>query len=184
MTEKKNTKKSTTKQKVEKVEETVVKETEVKPQRKSKKQLDRDELVTCRNTRNGSLIYISKKTGIETVWEGFGATEELTIGELMTMKSSQPAFLKNGWLVIEDEDVLDYLKIKKIEDEYLDLDDLDAFFEKNVDEMSKALDVFPQGIKETIATHARKLIEEEKLDSNRVIRLLEDKLKIDLSVIQ
>lgn len=176
--EKKKT--STTKKK--KVEEVIIEKTESKPVKK-KQQIDRDLMVACRNVTDGLLVYISKKSGLETVWMNHGDEEFIDVGELLTMKASQPSFLSEPWLVVDDEDVAEYLGLKHLYAKLVDIEDLDGFFEKDIYEMEDTLEKIPKGIKESIAIRARKKIEDNTLYDTRKIRLLEDKLKIDLSIL-
>ena len=147
-----------------------------------KKQIDRDLMVACRNVTDGRLTYISKKTGLQTRWSNYGDIEYLDVAELMTMKASQPKFLTEPWLVIEDDDVIEFLGLKHLYQKLVDVDDLESFFNQSHTEMEKILDRAPNGVKESIATRARKMVEEGTLYDNRKIHVLEEKLKIDLSL--
>lgn len=146
-----------------------------------KKQVDRDLMVACRNVTEGRLTYISKKTGLQTRWSNYGDIEYLDVAELMTMKASQPKFLTEPWLVIEDDDVVEFLGLKHLYQKLVDVDDLNSFFNKSHTEMEKILDRIPNGVKESIATRARKMVEDGTLYDNRKIRVIEEKLQIDLS---
>ncbi|AZV43720.1 hypothetical protein BAOM_3111 [Peribacillus asahii] len=178
-------KKTTTPTKPVQTEE-VVETVEVKEEKqvKRKKQVDLDILVSCRNVTDGLLVYVSKKTGLETIWSEYDAEEMLTVGELLTMKASQPKFLKEPWLIIDDEDVAEHLGLTKMYEDLVEIEDLDEFFESPVSEMEQVLTKLPKGLKETVSIRARKKIEDETLYDTRKIRLLEDKLKIDLSILR
>lgn len=157
-------------------------ETPVKPARKQKVEIDRNELVSCRNVTDGQLIYKSRKTGLTTIWMNYGDTDFLDVGELLTMKASQPKFLNDVWLVIDDEDIVEFLGLKHIYKNLVDTEDIDAFFDKTPSEMEQALIKLPKGLKETIGTRARKLVESEELYDNRKISVLEDNLNIGLKI--
>ncbi|MBL4950991.1 hypothetical protein JK635_01895 [Neobacillus sp. YIM B02564] len=181
MTESKKTnKKKEVNKNIDKPTSEIVKEVK---QVKRKKQLDQDILIPCRNVTDGMLVYISKKTGLETTWVEHDAEEYLTVGELLTMRASQPKFLTEPWLVIDDEDASEYLDLKKLYDKLVGIEDLDEFFEKPVSEMEEILNKIPRGLKETIGIRARKKIEDESLYDTRKIKLIEEKLKIDLSIL-
>ncbi len=69
---------------VKDTEDTVVEEKKVevkKPEPPKKKAIDRDTMVSCRNLTSGRLTYISKKTGLETVWSEFGDEEYIDVAE-------------------------------------------------------------------------------------------------------
>lgn len=165
-------------------ENTVVPEEKQEKQVMRKKQIDLDMLVPCRNATDGRLIYKSRKTGLQTVWANHGDIEYMDVGELLTMKASQPKFLNEPWLIVEDENVVEYLGLKHLYQRLVDTDDLDSFFNKTHTEIAEILDRIPNGTKDAIATRARKLVEEGTLYDNRKIRILEEKLKIDLSLFE
>lgn len=148
---------------------------------KKKRKINKDEVVTCKNITNGTLIYVSKKTGAEYLMEGYGTTELFDVGELITMKSSHSRILTEPWMVIEDDDVIDFLGLRSVYDKIsVPLDKIDNFFEKSVNQMKSALKVAPNGIKTLIASRAKTLMDEGKLDSINKIRLIESTLNITL----
>jgi hypothetical protein len=146
-----------------------------------KRKINKDEVVECKNITNGTLVYISKKTGAEYVMEGYGATENFEVGELITMKASYGKILTEPWMIILDDDIVDYLGLRHIYDKIVvPLDKIDSFFDKSVTQMKKALQSAPNGIKSLIASRARTLISEEKLDSISKIKLIEQILNVEL----
>lgn len=171
----------TTEKDTKQQEEEVVVE-KAKPSRKKKIDIDRDELVACQNVTDGELIYKSRKTGLQTNWMSYGDIEYLDVGELLTMKASQPKFLNDVWLLIEDEDVVEYLGLKNLYKHLIDTDDIDSFFDKTPAEIEEALLKLPTGLKETVGTRARKLIKSGDLYDNRKISVLEAGLKIELKI--
>lgn len=178
------TRKQTTTSKQPKVEEVVTQPVVVEKQVKRKKQIELDILVSCRNVSGGLLVYISKKTGLETIWAEHEAEETLTVGELLTMKASQPKFLKEPWIIIDDDEVAEHLGLNKMYENLVGIENLDDFFTLSIDEMEKVLTKLPRGLKEAVGVQARKKIEDQSLYDTRKIRLIEDKLKIDLIILQ
>jgi hypothetical protein len=175
------TKKTTSRTTKPTEEATKVEVTKAKPKtRAKKKQIDLSELVPCRNITSGMLIYKSTKTGLEATWSEYGDEEYLEVSELLTMKTSQPKFLKEPWLLVDDEEVADYLGLTKMYANLIPVDELDYFFEKDAKEIAEILPLLPKGSRELVADKARKLIEANELDSTKVIRLLEQELKVDL----
>jgi hypothetical protein len=149
-----------------------------------KKDLDRNMMVSCRSIVQGELTYVSRKTGLETSWANFGDEEYIDLGELMTMKAGQPKFLNNPWIMIDDQDVVEYLGLKAMYDKIVAVDQLDEFFYKQVDEMIEILKKAPKGTRKLIADTARVKVEDGSLDSMRIIKALENELTIDLSMVQ
>lgn len=192
---KKETKKTTAKKTIKKVEtkETPKKKTSGKtavakqadktketPKRRKKQQIDRDEMVLCRNLTSGGLIYKSNRSGIEVVWDNYGDEEWIDVGELLTMKASQPKFLREGWILIDDEEIAQYLGVKKVYDELASLVDLEGFFELPTKEAKQILLKLPKGVKETIGEIAKKKVVDNTIKNFQLLRVLEQELKIDL----
>ncbi len=140
----------------------------------------RDQMVSCRNITSGKLTYVSKKTGLETVWSNFGDEEYVEVSELLTMKSSQPKFLKEPWLFVQDKDVIDYLGLKNMYKDIIHIDEIDEFFKLSVHDARSQLQKTPSGIKSLLGEKARRGIQDGTLTNIKLIRLLENELNLDL----
>jgi hypothetical protein len=165
------------KQVIEKVVEETI-EAEVKPQKR--KQIDRDSLIACYNLTSGNLIYISRKTGLQTVWTNYGDVEYIDFAELLTMKASQPKFLNEPWVFVEDEEVVSQLGLKEMYKNIIPVHEVDDFFKLNVNKAREILPKLPKGMKELISEKARKGIQNGELSNLQLIRLLEQELQLDL----
>ncbi|MCY9737436.1 hypothetical protein M5X17_27425 [Paenibacillus alvei] len=157
---------------------------EEKPQKKVRKEIDRNEMIPCLSVSDGEVTYISKKTGLTTKWGEYGATEYLDVAELLTMKSQQPRFLTEPWIVIEDDDVAEFLGLDKIYANIIDLDELEVFFRLPPHEIEEKLKQVPKGTKDLIAGKAREYVASDVLYDMRVIRVLDKALNIDLAMVQ
>lgn len=177
-------KKTSTTKKVEKAVETSqvteVVEQVSKKELPKKKEITRDMVVACRNLTSGKLIYVSKKTGLETIWSNYGDEEYLDVGELLTMKSSQPAFLKNPWLLVDDEDVAHYLGLKEVYENIIPVDEIEDFFNLSASEARNIIPKLPRGTKDLVGEKARQGIQDGTLTNIQLIRLLEQELQLDL----
>ena len=172
-----NTPKTTKETTQEEVVEAVENATENKPVKVSntrkKKKLPADTLVECKNITMGKLIYISKKqNGYEIIWSNPGDIEEIELGELMSMRNSQPRFFTQNWIGIEDEDILRYLGVEKYYEGVPSFDDYDDIFTKPLDELKEIIAKMPKGIKETLSFKASELINYGTIDSMKTIKYL------------
>lgn len=191
MTEKKkaDTKKTTTKKVAPAKKTTATKKTETKkaepkttkPARSKRVVIDRNEMIACRSVTDGTLIYISDRTRARYLWSEFGVAQYIDMGELLDMRASQPKFLNNVQLVVDDEEAAEYLGLTSLYESLVDIDDLDSFYKKSDQELAEILPKLPLGIQQTVATHARKLIESNELSDLNTIRLLDRHLNVDLS---
>lgn len=145
-----------------------------------KKVIDRDTVVSCRNITSGKLTYISKKSGLEIVWSNFGDEEYIDVAELLTMKSSQPKFLKEPWLFIDDAEVAEYLGLKELYKSLIPIDEVEDFFNLDIKKAKEILPRLPKGMRSLIGEKARQGIQDESLTNIQLIKLLEQELDIDL----
>lgn len=159
-------------------------ETPVKPIVKQKVQIDLKEMVPCRNVTNGSLTYVSRKSGTEVNWSEFGDVEYIDVAELLTIKTGQPRFFNEPWIMIDDENVIDYLGLRSIYDRIVNPDNIDEFFYLQAEEITEKLSKAPHGTRDLVASKAREMVENESLYDVRIIRAIEKELRIDLSMVQ
>lgn len=152
-----------------------------KPRKKA--DINRDELILCRSAVK-NLVYISKRTSEKFEWADYGDVQYISMGELITMKSTQPRMLKEGWIIVDDEDAIEQLGLAKMYGNLFEIDDIDEFFELSDSEMKRILTNMPRGFKNTLATFAREKIESGELDSNKKIKLLEELLEVDLKIFE
>ena len=161
-------------------EQEVVKESMQETVQPKKRQLSRDDLITVMNNTAGTFIYQSRRTGREWLFTEYGQTDEIELGELITINNSHPRILKEPWLLVLDEDAIEYLGLKRLYENVLNPEELDRFFSMSVDKMEQLLDKMPRGMKELIVGIAREKIKTGEFDSMAKIRLIEDKLKVNL----
>lgn len=146
----------------------------------TKRQMDKNELIQVTNITNGTVIYVSKKTGAEYLLEGYGSTEMIELGELITMKASANKILTEPWLRIDDENAVEFLGLKSIYEKANLFEDVNKFFSKSLKEMEKNLEKAPSGYKSLVASKAKEMIDNKELDSIKKIELIENILKVNL----
>lgn len=140
-------------------------------------------LVEVRSNFYGTLVYVSRKTGYEIVWNEFGTSQYMTVEELSTMRNTQINFFKNNWIVLEGENAQDILEMLQVDRFYvnaIDIDNFDEIFSMSPDEITETISKLPDGTKESIARRAFELIESKKLDSMKCIEALEKALNVEL----
>lgn len=169
---------------VEPVNAEVTPEVPATPAKKVRKQVDINQLVSCKNVTIGTLTYVSKKTGLEVNWNAYGDEEYLEVSELLTMRGSQPRFLNEPWVMIEDEDVIEYLGLKDLYTKMFELDQIDKLFSKQIPEIENILATAPRGMKELVVDKAREMVANETLYDVRIIKLIEKYCTADLTMVQ
>ena len=126
----------------------------------------------------GSLTYVAKKgTGYLELSE-YLDSDYLTVEELKIMKSSARGMFDKGWLFVDDEDVVEFLGIKKQMDAILLPDELDDLFELPADELRERLKSLSPSVKETVHLAMKKKYEDDELANAHVIRAIEESVNI------
>ncbi len=174
-------KKQVAQKEVVKVEET--KKPATNRRRQKLPQIDQDELIATISRVEGTLFYKSSKTMQETTWSKYGDVQYLPFGEIMSMKASQPRFIDDAWLIIDDEEVIDFYGLNDKYDTLFEIDNLEDYLTySDAKTLEKDIATFPQGLKHSLGVAAKKLINEGegKLDSVAKRNVLEKQLKIFL----
>jgi len=152
---------------------------EVAPKRTSKPKIDRYEQVPVMNITFGSLVYRSKKSGLETIWGQYGDVEYIEFQELITMKSSSRGFFDEPFILILYEEVVDYFSLNK-KYENISKDSIEKSFKLPFDGFKDFVDNAPKGVQSTIVSMAKDKVSRGELDSLRMINFLNNKFKIEI----
>lgn len=136
-------------------------------------QVDPHTIVIVRNGFQGKLVYQSRKTGEVFEWDGFGAEQEMELGELRNAKSSSKRFFQDNWFMFDEPWVVEYLGVSQFYRYAIPIDSFDELFEKSAEEIEAVVPKLSDGQKRSVAYRARQLIEEDGIDSNKVVAALE-----------
>lgn len=177
------TKKTNSETNIEKVisqETKQVKEIIIPVVEKSPRIVDKDDYVDVMNNTIGTLSYYNPRTTGEWLIEGYGTTDTMQVSDLITMKSSQSKILNEGWLIILDEDVVNYLRLTELYKKIIKPNDLDRVFGLPDDKMESILQKSPNGIKTLIAQKMIEKIKSGKFDSLNKKKIVEKVLNVKL----
>lgn len=153
---------------------------EKKEYKAKRRKLEPNTLITVRNGFNGVLVYVCSRTGERFMWDGFGAENDMELQDLRAAKNSAKGFFENNWFMIDDQDVLEYLGVERMYRNSLTLDGFDELFELPVDQIEEKIQNIPNGQRASVAYRAKQLIDEGKIDSIKVITVLEKCLGVEL----
>ena len=143
-------------------------------------QIDQDQYVTVRNGFQGKLVYRSKRTGELIVWEEFGDEQEMELFELKNAKNSAKKYFLNNWFMFDEPWIVDYLGLGRFYRFAISIDEFDSIFDKPLDEVREIISNLSDGQKRSLSYRARQLIAEKKIDSIKMIDMLEECLKTNL----
>lgn len=142
------------------------------------------DMIPCRSVTVGELVCESKKTkGIYYRWLDYDDVEEVEYQDLLALKSSRSKFLYNPQFIIMDEDLAAEWKLDVVYSEFLGFDNPAELFTLPVNQLSKKLRTAPQGLKDSIKDVAGQFMREGRLDSIKVIDVLDRELGTDLKAL-
>ena len=153
--------------------------------------ISEDTLVKVKSGFYGLLHYKNLVTGEKITWEHQGDVQILPIRELRTMRSQQPGFFKNQWLIIagvaEGErskatpaDICRHLAITEYYKNFIDPTNFDEACDWSETEIPERIALMTTGAKENLIIALNQFIKEGRLDSIRKIKAFEKALDCDL----
>lgn len=158
---------------------------EIKPIRTQPREILANEYIQVRSVTEGGLTYIDPRTKMKYLWSEYGSVQSMTFDVLLSMRASSPTFLTTPYVVIDDKDVVEKLHIGYIYDDF-DFEianDLERFFETSISDMRMRIRKLPECIKDNLKIKARALYKEKKLADLNRIKMLEEELNIDLTIL-
>jgi hypothetical protein len=145
-------------------------------------QVDKDKLIPIMNITAHSLIYLSKRTGAEWNWEQYGDIEYMEMAELLTMRNAHRRFLDEPFILIMDDDAVNYLGLEKMYEKMISPDNIDKVFKMKMDNFKEVINSSPKGIQILIANRAKQLIDNGELDSMAKINFINEIFNTDLGL--
>lgn len=151
-----------------------------------KSNIDKDYLVPIVCKVRGMLQYQSPTfpTGFQfgsMEESGYGQTDEIEFSEIQQMLNRTPKYIKEFWIAIEDEDVIKELKLEKLYADYKTDEELDELFKsENFEELKAVIEKASMPIKTMVAQYSMKKYHEGTLYDSRIIRLVQDSLRVTL----
>lgn len=161
----------------EKIRQEAISETKKTYQKES---IDRHRQVPVMNLTNGKLIYISKKSGAQWSWTSYGDIDTIDFFELQTMRTSSKSFIYDPLLMILDEEVVEYLGLKNLYDDIVNIENLDEIFDMNNNDFKAMIEKLPKTFIVSIVSKAREKDKDGTLDSRWKVKYLNEKFKTDI----
>ena len=162
---------------IEKQVETPVEKSIEKP-KVIKKQRDLNEMIDVKCIVQGGLNFITS-TGLEVVWDKYGDIYPLEYKELLYMMNKYKRFFEEPWVIME-QDVIEDLHATHFYKNLIDYNEIDSIFTKTPEQVKDILSKVPEGTKRLIADRASSALRNGKLDSLKVVEVLQKELNIEL----
>lgn len=142
--------------------------------------LNSNDLVSVKNGFHGKLYYRDRTTGESYTWSAFGDEVDMTVGELKRARGSQPKFFEQNWWIIDDHDVIEALRLGRYYENALDEQGFEELFNLNPEEVSSVIAPLSDSQKRGVLIEARDRLESGELFDIRMIKAIEDALKVKL----
>lgn len=174
-------KRTTTKAKAPAVEKQADKvEAPVKTKRTFK---DNDGIV-CRSIVYGGLFMEGPKTHMIYEWVDYGDNTQVEYADLAAAVRVKSPFVFSPLFIVEDEDfVEEFSQLKKFYTENYTVQDLENILQHPVDKMETEVSVLPKSAKDSLKVIAASAITDGVLDSVKKIKVLDELLGTNLSLL-
>lgn len=152
-----------------------VQKTSSTPKRKAKVALPLDMMVCCvSSVAQGELVYISKRMqGMSFEWGSIGDEQYVELAELQAMRNSYPSFFEQNWILIEDEDVLEFLHASHFYKHVHSVNDLYDLLNKTPQDIRAIVPELSASLKASLAYVAKQQYQNGSLDSSARIKAIE-----------
>jgi hypothetical protein len=130
--------------------------------------IDKDRYVDLMNITKAGLTY-KDRFGLEYRWEKEFDVVAVPFGELQTILSSKSSFLKEPYMFILEDDVIDALRLRSLYENLIDPREMEHFFKLGEQKISERLQKAPMAIKEMVIRKAREQVNELTVGKQRMI---------------
>lgn len=146
------------------------------------KDVDMNQYIPVKNGYPGTLVYTSKRTGEKFLWDNYGDEQDMQLMELRNARNASKKFFDHNWFTFDDEYdwVIDFLGVRAFYNNIINLEGIDALFQKTPKQIEAELAKLTNGQKRTVAYRAMEMIRDKKIDSLSVIEVLEKGLGVAL----
>ena len=106
----------------------------------------------------------------------------MSIEDVLNMQSTNPILLNEPKLMVEDEEIAQYLDKTEIYDAIEEIGNLEEFFKKDVKYIEDIIGMLPEGYRKELANEVFIMNEAQLIDSGMLKRMLQRVLRVDLGI--
>ena len=141
-----------------------------------------DTVIGVKSITFGGLTYKSKTNNAIFRWNQIGAVEYMTIGQLNEMNNYKTDFLRKPLVILLDERAIKKFRLTPVYENVAKINNLSAVFNSDMATIEKVIDdALRVNMRDILISKVRQMYKNKKLVDINIIRLLEQKLKFDLS---
>lgn len=141
-------------------------------------------IVRVKSITFGGLTYRSRATNAVFRWNQIGAVQDMTIAELNEMNNYKTDFLRKPLVILIDEKAIKKFRLMPVYENVAKINNLTTVFKSDLKTIEHVIDdALRVNMRDILISKVRQLYKTKQLVDINVIRLLEKKLKFDLSEI-
>lgn len=145
-------------------------------------ELPNNYIVRVKSITFGGLTYRSRTTNAVFRWNQIGAVQDMTIAELNEMNNYKTDFLRKPLVILMDENAIKKFRLTSVYENVAKINNLTAVFNSDIKNVEKVIDdALRVNMRDILISKVRQMYKAKKLVDINIIRLLEKKLKFDLS---
>lgn len=144
--------------------------------------LDRNRIVPVVSVSNFTIGYKAKETNTMLIWNNYGDEHEMKIGEVISMLGESEKFLKQPWLIVDDEEFVEAMNLGELYDLVFDLEDLDKFFKQPAYKIKEELSKLSSTMRNDVLNRAVSMIYDGEINSLQLVQFLKKEYKIDINI--
>jgi hypothetical protein len=115
-----------------------------------RKTFDDNELVSVMNYTTGECIWINPTTSRQWNWNGFGSVLQIPFSEIVVIKGQKPNYFSKPYLIILDENVVEYFNFVDFYKLIVKPDQIQDFYNLNEQDMVNYLNKTTTDVREVI----------------------------------
>lgn len=139
-------------------------------------------VVRVKSMTFGGLTYKSRTTNAVFRWNQIGAVQDMTILELNEMNNYKTDFLRKPLVILMDEKAVKKFRLTPVYENVAKINNLSDVFKSDISTIERVIDdALRVNMRDMLISKVRQMYKTKQLVDINIIRLLEKKLKFDLS---
>ena len=144
--------------------------------------LPMDTVINVKSITFGGLTYKSRSTNAIFRWNQIGDVQPMTIAEINEMNNYKTDFLRKPLVILMDERAIKKFRLTPVYENVAKINNLTAVFNSDIATIENVIqDALRVNMRDILISKVRQMYKNKKLVDINIIRLLEDKLRFDLS---
>lgn len=144
--------------------------------------IDKERTVPVVSVVNFTVGHKYKDSGKFIKWNAYGDEHYMKIGDIVDMMRESDKFLKQPWLIVDDEEFAKAYDLTGLYELVFDLEDLESFFKQSIRIVKNKLDSLSVGMRSDILNRAVQSINSGEINDMNLVKMLKREYGIDIVI--